>query len=91
MFEHTVEEGTIIVPTIVLAEIMFIARKGKIKLTFEETLKRIEEYENFIIVPLDTDILTRADKIEVEMEMHDKLIVATALFFGAGLITKDEK
>ena len=30
-----------------------------------------------------------ADKIEVDMEMHDRLIVATALYFDAPLITKD--
>lgn len=39
-FEETIEEGIIIVPSIVLAEIMFIAKKGKISLSFEETLRR---------------------------------------------------
>ena len=80
-----------IVPSIVLAEIMFIAKKGRITLTFEETLEKIEEYENFQIAPLDTDILKRADKIEVELEMHDQLIVATSVHYNATLITKDEK
>ncbi len=90
-FEQTTEEGIMIVPSIVLAEIMFIAKKGRITLTFEETLEKIEEYENFRIAPLDTDILKRADKIEVELEMHDKLIVATSVHYNATLITKDEK
>ena len=36
------------------------------------------------------DILKVADKIELGMEMHDKLIVATALYFGTTLITKDK-
>jgi PIN domain nuclease of toxin-antitoxin system len=90
-FEQTTEEGIMIVPAIVLAEIMFIAKKGRITLTFEETLKKIEEYENFQIAPLDTDILKRAEKIEVVLEMHDKLIVATSVHYNATLITKDEK
>ena len=90
-FEQTTEEGIMIVPSIVLAEIMFIAKKGRITLTFEETLEKIEEYENFQIAPLDTDILKRTDKIEVELEMHDKLIVATSVHYNATLITKDEK
>lgn len=88
-FEETNREGVIIIPAVVLAEIMFIAKKGKITLTFEETLKRIEQYENFDIVPLDIDILRVADKIEADLEMHDKLVVATALYFNATLITKD--
>lgn len=90
-FEQTTEEGIMIVPSIVLAEIMFIAKKGRITLTFEETLEKIEEYENFQIAPLDTDILKRAEKIEVVLEMHDKLIVATSVHYNATLITKDEK
>jgi len=91
VFEGTVKEGIIIVPAVVLAEIMFIAKKGRIILTFEETLKKIEEYDNFYIAPLDINILRVADKIEMEMEMHDKLIVATALYFKATLITRDKR
>lgn len=90
MFEGTIKEGIIIIPIVALAELMFIAKKGKITITFEETLKKIEEYENFDIAPLDIDILKVADKIEAELEMHDKLIVATALYSNAALITKDE-
>lgn len=89
VFEGTMKQGVVIIPAVVLAEIMFIAKKGKITLTFEETLKKIEEYENFDVAPLDVDILKVADKIEAELEMHDKLIVATALHFNAALITKD--
>lgn len=44
-FVQTTENGLILIPTIVLAEIIFIAQKGRITLTFWDTLKRIEEYE----------------------------------------------
>lgn len=90
-FERTIEEGLIIVPSVVLAEIMYIAKKGKVTLTFKETIKKIEEHDNFDVAPLDTDILKVADKIEADIEMHDRLIVATALYFKAPLITKDER
>ena len=88
-FEGTLTEGLIIVPSVVLAEIMFISKKGRITLTFAESLRKIEEYENIQIASLDVEILRIADKIGVEMEMHDKLIVATALHLGATLITRD--
>ena len=90
-FEGTIKEGTLVVPAVVLAEIMYISKRGKIALTFEETLKTIEEYENFDIAPLDINILKTADRIETEMEMHDKLIVATALYYKARVITRDEQ
>jgi len=90
-FEETTEEGIIIVPSIVLAEIMFIAQKGKITLTFEETLKKIEEYQNFYIAALDADLLKVADKIKADLEMHDRLIVATSIYFRTSLITRDTR
>jgi PIN domain nuclease of toxin-antitoxin system len=90
VFASSEKEGTIIVPAVVLAEIMFIARKGRVTISFDETLKKIEACDNFVIAPLDADIVKIADKIEADLEMHDKLIAATALSYEAPLITKDE-
>ena len=87
--DGTLSNGEIIVPTVVLAEIMFISRKGRIPISFQETVERIEKYENFTIVSLDMDILVAADGLETELEMHDKLIVATAIIHKASLITRD--
>jgi PIN domain nuclease of toxin-antitoxin system len=89
VFEKTIREGVIIIPTVVLAEIMYIAGKGKITLTFDETLQKIDSYENFIVAALDVQILKVAEKIKVDLEMHDKLIAATALYYNASLITRD--
>jgi PIN domain nuclease of toxin-antitoxin system len=89
VFEKTIKEGVIIIPTVVLAEIMYIAGKGKITLTFDETLQKIDSYENFIVAVLDVQILKVAEKIKVDLEMHDKLIAATALYYDASLITRD--
>jgi PIN domain nuclease of toxin-antitoxin system len=90
VFEKTVKEGTIIIPTVVLAEIMYIAKKGRITMSFAETVKKIEDSENFEITPLDLAILKKADEIDYELEMHDRLIAATALFFDASILTKDQ-
>ena len=89
--EQTITAGVIIIPTIVLAEIMYISQKGRISLSFEETLSYIEMYENFHIAALELDILKVAASISADLEMHDKLIVATTLHFDAHLITKDEQ
>ena len=90
-FEQTITAGVIIIPTIVLAEIMYISQKGRISITFEETLSYIEMYGNFRIAALEIDILKVAANIGNDLEMHDKLIVATALYFDAHLITRDEQ
>ncbi len=90
-FEQTLTAGAIFIPTIVLAEIMYISQKGRISMTFEETLSHIEMYENFRITALELDILKVASTISGDLEMHDRLIVATALHFDAHLITRDEQ
>ncbi len=89
VFEKTIKEGAIIIPAVVLAEIMYIAGKGKITLTFDETLQKIDSYENFSVAALDLEILKVAEKIKLNLEMHDKLIAATALYYNASLITRD--
>lgn len=48
------------------------------------------EYDNFCITPLDLDILKVAANIG-NLEIHDRLIVATALYFDVPLITKDKQ
>jgi len=88
-FEETIKEGLVIIPALVLAEVMYISNKGRIAISFKETLRKIKEYDNYEIAPLDIDILEIADSIDVKMEMHDKLIVASAIYFDAVLITKD--
>jgi PIN domain nuclease of toxin-antitoxin system len=88
-FEKTIKEGAIIIPAMVLAEIMYVAGKGKITLTFDETLQKINSYENFIVAALDLEILKEAEKIKAGLEMHDRLIVATTLYYKASLITRD--
>jgi predicted nucleic acid-binding protein len=40
---------------------------------------------------LDLDVLKIAESIEEPLEMHDKLIVATAIRYNAFLITRDEQ
>jgi hypothetical protein len=40
---------------------------------------------------LDIDILKIANDIKVDLEMHDKLIVASALYSDSWLITKDRR
>ena len=90
-FESTIKEGQIIVPTVVLAEILFIARKGRTPIDFTATVAKIEALDNFEIAVLDLDVVKIADSIAAPLEMHDKLIVATAIRYDACLITRDEQ
>ena len=79
----------LLVPTIVLAEALAIAEKGKIKFDFKEMYQLIRNKEEFEIVGFGSEILEKAMKIKIP-EIHDRIIVATAKFYRAGILTKDK-
>jgi len=85
-----VGKGVIVIPTVVLAEIMDISEKKRIKVDYEEVLEKIDNSSNFEIYPLDIDTLRVARNITIISELHDRIIVATAKLLDAKLLTKDE-
>jgi len=88
--DSTSGKGIIIVPTVVLAEIMDISEKKRIKVDYEEILERIENSNNFEIYSLDVDVLRVARNITTIPELHGRIVIATAKLLDAKLLTKDE-
>jgi len=82
-------ENVIFIPSIVLAEALSIFEKKRIPFDFRRLLKRIEESENFAIIPLDYPILQKMIDLKDVPELHDKIIVSTAKYLNVPLITKD--
>ena len=83
-------ENVILIPSIVLAEALSIFEKKRIHFDFRRLLKRIEDSENFIIIPLDYPILQKMIDLKDVPELHDKIIGSTAKYLDAPLITKDQ-
>ena len=81
--------GRLLVPTIVLAEAMDIAEKGRVHFDFTEMYRLIKEEPEFEIVSFSPDILEESTQISNIPESHDRIIVATAKFYQAGILTKD--
>lgn len=85
-----VGQEVIYIPTIVLAELMHIAEAAQIALKFSGVLKQIKSGDNYLTLPLDLPIIEAAAEISARLEMHDRLIVATAKVLNVSLITRDE-
>jgi len=81
-------EAVIFVPTIILAECVYLVERGKIVLSYEELFSKLREAENFIPAPLTLEVVEALTKIPLT-ELHDKIVVATAQLLHAVLITKD--
>lgn len=71
----------LILPAIVLAEATWIIGKGKTSIpSVEDLLIAIDNDTRIVIYPLNQDIIVKSLSAETITEMHDRLIVSTALF-----------
>ncbi|HZX34298.1 MAG TPA: PIN domain-containing protein [archaeon] len=87
------EEGkaTIIIPTIVLAELLYLLEKKKANKDFGKIVEKVEKSSNYTVASLDMEVLKRVEIIKNIPELHDRIITATALIFNAKIITKDSQ
>jgi PIN domain nuclease of toxin-antitoxin system len=83
-----VGEHVIYLSIISIIEIMYLAEKNKIPIKLDETLFRIGLSDNYQIVDLDVDIIQNAKTIS-GLELHDRLIVASARQFSLPILTND--
>lgn len=81
--------GRLLVPTIVIAEALAIAEKGKVEFDFRGMYQLIKDEPEFEIVGFTPEIMEEVMHTEIP-EIHDRIIVATAKFYRAGLLTKDK-
>lgn len=83
--------GRLLVPTIVLAEALAIAEKGKVEFDFAELQRVIREEPEFEVISFSPEIFQTVVQVHNVPELHDRIIVATARFYGAGILTKDRE
>ena len=69
----------IVVPSIVMLEIRYLYNRKRISISFEEALQHIETAANVLLHPLDISVVTIAP---AELEIHDAIIVGTALYLS---------
>lgn len=93
--EDEKKAGEILISSITIWEICMLIKKGKIGLTMDvdSWVKQLEGASYLRFIPVDNKIA--AASVDLVGVMHgdpaDRMIVATALQFGAKLITSDQK
>ncbi len=84
-------EVDIVIPTTVLAEALFITEKHRVDIEFMDIIENIQNSSNYLLHPLDLDIVMKCHELKKIPELHDRIITATAILLDAKLITKDTK
>ena len=80
----------IIVSTIVLLELLYILQKFGQERKFKNLLSSFGSGK-YLVYPVDLALVRDCAKLPKSLEMHDRLVVATAKIFNVPLITKDKQ
>ena len=83
-------ESNLLIPVIVLVELIFTIEKKPVQADLEDILAAIQNSPNVEFVDFDYESALRLRDLGVVPEMHDRMIVATAIEYQAPLITIDE-
>jgi len=84
-------KAEIIVPTMVLAEIIWILRKRRNYDLIHEIIADLKRQQNTLIVPFSSDIVEEMAKLKRTHELHDEIIALMAFVYGVNKVcTKDD-
>jgi PIN domain nuclease of toxin-antitoxin system len=87
--EAAAGRARIIVSVIVLAEIVFIVERRRVRADTREIIRRVRSSPPFEIVPLRLGTVLRLQTLAEIPEMHDRILVAETLARNGKLITRD--
>jgi PIN domain nuclease of toxin-antitoxin system len=71
-------------------EILYLLEKNNLSFRFIQVLNEIR-IRGFLVYPLDLEIISQSLFICPKIEMHNRIIIATAKLFNAYLLSKDKE
>ena len=81
----------IVIPSIVLLECLYICEKKRVEIDFKKILLKIRGSFNYLVYPLDEEIVIECQKLKEFPDLHDRVIIATTKLLNTSLTTKDKK
>ncbi len=86
--------ASLVIPTIVLAEVRYLFGRGRIPISFGDVVAAIEGDARCVVYPFD---FACVEAIDERLNLHDAIITATAVVFrdsvdsSTALVTRDEE
>lgn len=81
--------GKVFVPTIVLLELLYLLQKKKKGKSFLKILNELKEDERIVFLSLDVAMVEIVAQLPMGLEMHDRIIIASAQVLGVPIVTRD--
>ncbi len=78
------------ISVISLMEILYLSEKKRIKINLSDTMERINTSSLYSLIDLTPEIIHKAESIKF-YELHDRMILASALWLDVPIISSDER
>ncbi len=82
-------KNKVLISIISMVEILYLSERNRIPLNLEEARHKFLRLDNYEIVDLDLAIVETARTVR-GLELHDRLIVSTALSLNVPILTSDQ-
>jgi PIN domain nuclease of toxin-antitoxin system len=89
LIQKTEKDGVIYIPNICLMELHSLSIRKKLQDLFTKPFQHIKDNKNYKILNFTNKIMNIAITLDNALEMHDRIILATAIITDSHLITKD--
>ena len=80
----------LLISVVSLMEVLYLSEKNRIPMDLTESLEKLQASECYAVVDLNAEILKVAEALEFG-ELHDRLILATARWFGVSILSSDQE
>lgn len=87
--EADLGENIVYISIISMVEIMYLAEANRIPVDFNSIKNHIIGSANYRMIDLSLEIVEEARRIN-ELELHDRLIVATGIYLNIPILTCDQ-
>ncbi len=90
MIKEAESESVIYISAISLMEILDLVEKKRISVSFQTVLSAIEKNDAYQVIPVNTELVKLTRSLP-KIEIHDRLILATAVLTDSTLLSKDRE
>jgi PIN domain nuclease of toxin-antitoxin system len=83
-------EHVIYVSAITLMEVLYLSEAKRVDVRLDELVRHVYGSVNYEIVPVNADVVLAAANVDDVPELHDRIVVGTAVWLGCAILTSDE-
>lgn len=83
-------EHHVYLSAITLMEVLYLSEAKRVDVRLDELIGHVSSSVNYEIFPVNADVVLAAAEVDDVPELHDRIIVGTAKWLGAPILTGDE-